>query len=522
VKRGRLLLISALAVGTCAAASPPDVLVVAQSLDDVVSLDPAEGFELSSVQAFTSVYQRLVQPDPDDPAVLVPTLAAEWQPGPAPRSLVFTLRPAAFANGHPLRPEDVIFSLSRAVKLNRAPVFILNELGWRSDTIDAALTKIDPHRVQITWSSNVGPAFVLSLLTAPVASIVDETEVLSHVAGGDAGNGWLKTHSAGSGPFKIRRYIAHEALVLDANPSSPGDAPLLKTLIIKNVGEPASRRLLVEVGDVDMARDLGPDQVAALQGKPGLTTLRFPSAMVHYLLLNTANAGNPALSNPQLWEAARWLIDYDGIANGLLKGAFQVHQAFLADGFRGALNATPYHLDVARARSILTRAGLAQGVTIQMDVINQPPFGDIAQSLQSTFAQAGIRLEIAPALASEVFSKIRNRTEEAAWLYWVPDYFDAHSTASAFALNRDDGTKTLAWRAGWRIPELSKDTEAAVAERDPAARDRRYLAIQETVQKNSPFVIALQARTDVVVRTGVRGYRQGLDADMAYYDRVRK
>jgi peptide/nickel transport system substrate-binding protein len=504
-------------------ASPPDVLVVAQSLDDLVSLDPAEGFELSSLQAFTSLYQRLVQPDPDDPALLIPTLAASWAAGPTPRSLVFSLRPdAAFASGHRVRPEDVIFSLSRAVKLNRAPVFILNELGWRAADVDQHLSKIDSQRVRIDWSSDVGPAFVLSILTTPVASIIDAQEVALHEVNGDLGNGWLKGHSAGSGPFKMRRYIAHEALVLDANASSPGDAPQLQTLIIKNVADAASRRLLVEVGDADIARDLGPDQIAALQGKPGLQILRFQSATIHYLLLNAANAANPALANPALWEATRWLIDYEGIADHLLGGEFEVHEAFLANGFPGALLETPYHLDVAKAKAILSAAGLGQGLHIKLAVFNQPPYGDIAQSLQSTFAQAGIVLEILPALAGEIYSQVRARSEEAAWLYWVPDYFDAHSTAGAFASNPEDGTKTLAWRAGWHIPELTHDTAAAVADQDPDARRRRYRVIQAAVQKSSPFVIALQARASVVMRSNVHGYRQGLDADMVYYDRVSK
>ena len=52
------------------AAGVPGTLVVAQSLDDIVSLDPAEGFELSSESVFTSLYQRLVQSDPDKPGAL--------------------------------------------------------------------------------------------------------------------------------------------------------------------------------------------------------------------------------------------------------------------------------------------------------------------------------------------------------------------------------------------------------------------------------------------------------------------
>jgi peptide/nickel transport system substrate-binding protein len=517
------MLLALIVGGNSHAASPPGVLVVVQSLDDIVSLDPAEGFELSSVQAFTSLYQRLVQPDPGHPAVVRATLATSWQEDPKGRSLIFGLRPdAKFSGGNPLRPEDVIFSLSRAVKLNRAPVFILNELGWTAENVDLALRKVDDHHVQISWSAHVSAAFALNILTAPVASILDQREIETHEAAGDAGNAWLKSHSAGSGPFKIRRYIAHEALVLDANPLSPGGAPLLKTIVVKNVADAATRRLLVAVGDADIARDLGPDQIAALKGKPELKTLLFASATIHYLMFNTANAGNPALKNPALWEAARWLIDYDAIATKLLKGEFEVHQAFLADGFPGALNDTPYHLDIAKAKAILDSAGLGKGLRITLDVINQPPYGDIAQSLQSSFAEAGIHLEILPGLASEVYSKIRARSAEAAWLYWIPDYFDANSTAGAFALNRDDGTKTLAWRAGWNIPALSTQTQAAAMEQDPAARTRRYLAIQAEVQRNSPFVIALQARSELVMRANVQGYRQGLDADMVYYDRVSK
>ena len=501
--------------------NPPNVFVTAQSLDDIVSLDPAEGFELSSLQTFTAVYQRLIQPDRDQPVRLDPCLAARWTSG--DHVLTFDLREnALFSSGNPVRPEDVIYSLSRAVKLNRAPAFILNQLGWTAANVDASLIKVDARRVEIRWTAELGTALVLNILTSPVASIIDERVVAAHAQGSDAGNRWLKTHSAGSGPFKIRRYIPREALILDANPSSPAGTPRIDTLILKNVPDAGTRRLLVEVGDVDMARDLGPDQIAALAASRSVKLLEFPSATIHYLLLNTANRDNPALANPALWEAARWLIDYRGIAEKLLRGQFVVHQAFLAQGFPGALDDTPYHLDVARAKQILARAGLADGVRLRLSIFNQPPYGDIAQSLQATFAQAGISLDILPAEASDVYSQVRSRSEDAVWLYWIPDYFDANSTAGAFAFDPEDGTKTLAWRAGWHIPGLSALTRAAALEPDPEARISIYRKIQAEVQRSSPYVIALQARTGIVVRSDVKGYFQGVDADMAYYDRVSK
>jgi peptide/nickel transport system substrate-binding protein len=237
-------------------------------------------------------------------------------------------------------------------------------------------------------------------------------------------------------------------------------------------------------------------------------------------LFNTSQSANPALANPALWEAARWSIDYELIADKLLRGDYLVHQSFLAAGFPGSLEATPYHLDIARARSILAKAGLGIGLKIKLTIFNQPPYGDIAQSLQATFAQAGIELDIEPAVASEVYSRVRARTEEAVWLYWIPDYFDANSTAAAFALNPEDGTTTLAWRAGWHIPQLSALTRLAARESDLEKRTTLYRQIQDEVQRASPFVIALQAKSVIAAGASVRGYFQGLDADMAYYDRV--
>ena len=57
-----LFLLAALPAAALAA-TPPNTLVVVQSLDDIVSLDPAEANELSSIQTVPSLYQRLDCPN---------------------------------------------------------------------------------------------------------------------------------------------------------------------------------------------------------------------------------------------------------------------------------------------------------------------------------------------------------------------------------------------------------------------------------------------------------------------------
>ena len=514
---------AALATGVMLnAATPPKTLVVAQSIADAVSFDPAEGFELTTVQSFNSIYQRLVESNPAKMTQLQGALASGWQVGSDGSSITFKIKPGAtFTSGNPVRPEDVIFSLSRAVKLKKGPAFILGELGWTPENVDGCMKKVDNSSVTLSWPLKVGPGFALSILTAPVASIVDQKEAMSHEASGDLGNGWLKTHSAGTGAFFIKTFQPNEALVLEANPKAPGGAPWLSSVILKNVADPVTRRLLVEQGDADIARDLGSDQINALQGKSGLKVVSNPSAQQWYIAIDITNKTNPALKNPAVWEAVRWMVDYDGIANNLLKGQVKVHQSFLPVGFPGVLMDKPYKLDPAKAKGILAKAGI-KDLKVTLDIINQPPFLDMAQSLQASFAKAGVKLEILPSVGSQFYSRIRSHGHEMAIAFWIPDYFDPHSNASAFAMNKDDGSKTIAWRNGWEIPALTARTEAAVQEKDQAKRMKMYGDLQREVQRKSPIVLMFQATDQVVLRNNVKGYVQGLNADQVYYARVSK
>ncbi|TCV95166.1 ABC transporter substrate-binding protein [Biostraticola tofi] len=520
-KRLLPLLIAAVLSPTAFAATPDHVLVVAQSLDDIVSLDPAESNELSSIQTIPSLYQRLVQADRDNPEQVVPVLAESLQPDAKTNTLTVALKPGAvFASGNPVSADDVIYSFTRAVKLNKSPAFILNVLGWTSDNIDSQLRKIDDHRLELKWTADISPAVVQNILSTPIASIVDSRAVQANITDNDYGNAWLRMHSAGSGPFKMRVYQPRQAIVLDANPTSPGDKPLLKSVIIKNVPDPAARRLLVQQGDADVARELGPDQTSQLSQQAGVKVLQIPSAEQHYLVFNTGNGANPLLKNPAFWDAARYLVDYQGITRDLLRGQYFVQQSFLPVGLPGALTTTPFHFDPEKAKAILAKAGITHPA-FTLDVENKAPFINIAESLQASFNQAGIKVELLPAAGSQVYSRVRARQHQAAIRLWIPDYFDAHSNASAFAYNTGKDS-TVAGLNGWVIPALSQQTLAAVAETDPQRRTVLYASLQKELQRNSPYVFIDQAKTQVVLQNKVKGYQQGLNADMVFYDRVSK
>lgn len=516
------ILASTLVIQASFAATPANTLVVATSLDGIISLDPAESFEIVSTGSLVNIYQRLVIADRHNPRHLVPQIAQSWQPGKTDHSLIFHLnKNSVFASGNHITAQDVIFSLSRVIKLNKTPSFILTQLGWTPKNIDSQFTLIDDETVEIRWTSAIGNDLALRLFSAPVASIVDQKTVTTHVAQNDYGNQWLKNHSAGSGAYTIKNYTPQEALVLAKNSHASPQAKL-QHVILKNVADAGSRRLMVEQGDADIAYSLGADQFAQLQKNNTVQVLQFPSANVYYLGLNTQDKTTPELGNSALWQAARWLIDYQSIAHDLLKDQYQIHQAFLPIGFDGALTEQPFHLDIEKAKSILKKANIKPHTKFSLTIINQPPYTDIAQAIQSSFAKADIQITIHPVAEAELWGNMRNRNFQSIFIYWGPDYIDPNTNASTFAFNVLNGPKTLAWRLGWNIPDLSQETLKAAAENDSTKRNEIYTKLQKDIQSNSPYIVVLQDKTLLAAQLNIQNIQQDITSNMIYFDAVSK
>ncbi|THK39108.1 ABC transporter substrate-binding protein [Ensifer sp. MPMI2T] len=515
----------ALSVSPAALAeTPADVLVVAQNIDDIVSIDPAEAYEFSSGEYVTQTYDRLVQYDAPDVQKLAPGLASEWTADDAAKTITFTLRDGVtFSSGNPLRAEDVVYSFKRVVTLNKAPAFILTQLGWTPENIEKMVTA-DGNKVVVKYEGDFSSAFVLNVLAARPASVVDAETVKANEQNGDFGNAWLKANSAGTGPFVLRAFRAGELLNLQSNPNYFGGAPAIKGVIIRHVSEAATQQLLLETGDVDMAKNLTPDQVAGITGKDNMKVETYPQAAVHFLSFNQKTT---ALQPEAVWEAARYLVDYKGMTDSFLKGQMEIHQAFWPKGFPGSLDETPYGYDIEKAKKILADAGIKTPIKVTLDVINSTPFTDMAQSLQASFAEAGINFEIIPGTGSQVITRYRARTHEAMLLYWGPDFMDPDSNAGAFAFNEDNSDdhyqSTTTWRNSWAVPaELNTATKAAKAEADPAKRNAMYVDLQKKVQEKSPIVIMFQAATQVAMKNNVAGYVNGATSDFVFYRLVKK
>ena len=102
-----------LAAGPALAATPKDTLVVAWAIDDIITMDPAESFEISAGEIMGNTYDRLIRFDVSDPSRLLGDTAKTWTVSPDGKTYSFELKDGLkFASGNPLTAEDVVFSLA--------------------------------------------------------------------------------------------------------------------------------------------------------------------------------------------------------------------------------------------------------------------------------------------------------------------------------------------------------------------------------------------------------------------------
>ena len=506
------------------AATPKDTLVVAAAFDDIISLDPAEAFEISAGELMGNGYERLLRYDVSDPSKLLADLAKAWKVSADGLTYSFEIKPGLrFASGNPLTAEDVVFSLQRAVLLDKTPAFILTQFGLNKGNVANQVRQTGPLTLTIQTDKSYAPTLVFNCLTANVAAVVDKKLVMSKEANGDMGSGWLKTNYAGSGPMRIREWRANELITLERNDNYHGTKSKLGRVIYRHIKESATQRLLLEKGDADIARNLSPQDLAALASNKGVLTTATPKGTVYYISLNQKN---PTLARPEVREAFKWLVDYAAIGDTLMKSIGTVHQNFLPVGLLGASKDNPYKLDVARARALLAKAGVAGGFKVTIDMRTVQPVQGITEAIQQTLKLAGIELEILPGDGKQTLTKYRARSHDIYIGTWGADYWDPHTNADTFARNPDNAddakSKPLAWRNAWDIPELTKQANAAALERDGPKRAKMYQDIQAEFRKTSPFVMLFQQTEVAAFRSNVKDLKLGPTSDSTYMFKVSK
>jgi peptide/nickel transport system substrate-binding protein len=494
--------------GTGGSASPApggaaSTLVIDRDTSDLISFDPAVLYEFSAVFATHNVYETLVKFEGTDLTTPKAGLATSWEIKDAgsTNDITFKLKSGVkFASGNALTADDVVYSFQRAIKLNKSPAFLFTDIaGLKAESIKAT----DPTTVVVSVPKTSSTQTFLIILTFTIGGIVDSKEAKAKEASGDFGSAYLLDHSAGSGPFMVDHWTKNTEVLLKANPNYGGTKPALSAVLFKHVPEPTNQQFALEKGDIDIANDLGPEQVAALQGKAGVTTTSADSLLLVYVGMN---AMVKPLDNVKVREALRTAVDYDGIVKDLLKGNGKKVQDIIPAGLPGHTDATPFQADVNKAKDLLQQAGQTS-VTLDFLVpTGQAPGGaawsDIAAKLKSDWAKIGVTVNIKQTTTADLLATYRAQKGQLVMINWGPDYPDPGANVNPFT---DYKAKSIAYRNGWDDPIATKAHEAELIS-DPAKRVAAYKEIGDYVLHNGPYVVLYQPKELFGLRSNVKGF----------------
>src|SRR5213594_2430407 len=315
-----LLVIALFIAAACSSATPTgggsgapqaggaaNTLVYYADVSDLISLDPAIAYEFSGVLLVHNAYETLVKFEGADLSNIKPGLAQSWdiKDAGANWDLTFKLKSGGkFASGNAITADDVVYSFQRVLKLNKSPAFLFTDIAQIKDT---SIKASDPSTVVISLPKTASPQGFLAVLTFTIGIVFDSKDVKAKETGGDSGSGYLLDHSSGRGAFVIDHWTKNSEVQLKANPNYTGSPkPALGGVLVKHVPESTNQQFALEKGDADIARNLGAQQITALEGKAGVVTTTGNSLQLVYVGMNVTVK---PLDNVNVREALRTAID---------------------------------------------------------------------------------------------------------------------------------------------------------------------------------------------------------------------
>ncbi len=467
-------------------------LTVAMASDEG-TLDPSVTMDNAAWKITYPCYERLVEYDGANSTVK-PSLATSWIVSPDGKTWTFVLKSGdKFSDGTPVDANAVKFSFDRMLKVNKGPAGDFTELK--------EVKVIDPTHVVFELNTPF-PAF-LSSLAANYASIIDP-KVMDNQTGGDMAQGYLASHTMGSGPYQLADWKKGQYLELKANPSYDGAKPALATVYFNIIGDPSTQRLELEKGQIDIAEGIPSDQIKNMTSDKGINILNQPSMLVDYMYINSSK-GNKVLQNKQVRQAISYAIDYKGIIQSSQSGfATQMRGPIPKGlwGYDGSL--MQYTNDVNTAKGLLATAHATNPTLTLLYSDHESWWPTEALAIQSNLAQIGITVKLQQVQYATEREMLDKGQFDLALGVWSPDYADPYMFMNFWFDSQNFGLAGN--RAFYSNPKVDSLIRQAASITDQAQRTKLYDEAQKIVVDESPYAYLYQTNYLLPIRNNVQGF----------------
>lgn len=315
----------------------------------------------------------------------------------------------------------------------------------------------------------------------------------------------------GSGPYFISDYEPDQQTVMTRFQDYWGGAPIIETIVARNIPEPATLVLELEAGTVDAIMFAPANEVARLDSA-GFDVLSFGSVNTAFVALN--NSTVPV----ELRRAICYAVDRDVLLNTAYAGLGKPELTIALPGTWAYDASVPgYSYDPEQAAAILEAAGYVDtngdgirekdGTALNLDFQAR---GDGAwllatQIIQQYLSDVGIGSTITTSERNTYYTNVRTGAYDIGW--WI-DNANPEPPIYEYAFHSSEH-----WNVTQRGNDLDALVEAGRASADRAVRAPAYFALQRAVYEQAvqcPQFWIEQAHIATPKLTGVKVSSMGV------------
>ncbi|MFD1739703.1 ABC transporter substrate-binding protein [Bacillus salitolerans] len=449
---------------------------------DSVSLDPITATDGESFKVTKNVFNTLVDYGEQD-VTIRPSLATDWQVSEDGLVYTLTLREGVkFHDGTDFNADAVVYNFNRWGNGTKDQFYYYGSafggFGDEEKHIIKEVKALDAKTVQFTLKKPQAP-FMQNLAMSPFA-IASPAAIEKY---GDKFN----ENPVGTGPFKFVEWKRNERVVIEKNPDYFVEGlPKLNKVIFVSIPDNSARVNALLSGEVHLADGLNNSDSNQLTGN--LQAINRPSMNVGYLGLTVTRG---PLKDKLVRQALNHAVDKQGIID-----AFYGGQAIPAinpmppsiKGYNDQVADYPYDLD--KAKSLLAEAGYPDGFEMELWAMPVPrpymPDGQkVAEVLQASFAQIGVKANIVSFEWATYLEKARAGEADSFMLGWTGDNGDADNFLNTLlgGSNIDSNNYTRYDNA-----EVNELLAKAQSSNDAAEREDLYKQAQVIIKDEAPWI----------------------------------
>jgi peptide/nickel transport system substrate-binding protein len=306
-----------------------------------------------------------------------------------------------FQDGTPFNAEAVKFSFDRMNELGLGPSFVLTGVY---DHVEIE----DDYNCTIVLSKPSNP-FLGGL---PKVFTISPELVMAHATSDDPwASTWVRENwgaGGGTGPFKLASWVRGQEIVLERNSDYwDPERPRVDTVVIREVPEYATQRILLEGNEIDHYYP-SPDDIGALQSNANVKVELRDAIIELYIQVSQVE---PPLDNLKVREAVARAFDYQGFIEGPYENLAIQAQGPIA-------SAIPFHdpsiemlqRDLDGAKQKLAEAGFPDG-GLELEYVHvQGDQPELAAGLilQEGLAELGIELTMVELAWPQMVERMQN------------------------------------------------------------------------------------------------------------------